>query len=56
MTKHQILIKVREKLTKLSLYNDAARKMWGTAIAHEMFCQDLEFYNSLLALLEEEKE
>ena len=53
MTKQEALLRVREKLTKLHVYNTAARVMWGEEIAKDMYLKDLDFYTTLIELLAE---
>lgn len=51
MTKAQVILKVREKLVKLQFYHEQAVKTFGSAIASEMFHQDLDYLASLLGFL-----
>ena len=49
-------MRIREKIGKLSFYNNQAAKMWGEAIANEMYQTDLDFLISLLVLIGESRE
>ena len=53
MTKKKVIRRIREKLAKLYVYNETARKTWGSAVAADMFHEDLDFLSSLLQLLDE---
>ena len=56
MTKQKVIRKIREKLIKLTFYNDLAIKTWGKHIAADMFHEDLDYLSSILFLLEEKGE
>lgn len=56
MTKKRVLRRIREKLAKVSVYNQEARRMWGAHIAEEMFHEDLDFLSTLLRLIGEAEE
>lgn len=52
MTKKQAKQRVMEKLAKVQVYRDAAKKTWGKAIADEMFQTDLDFLSTVLYLID----
>ncbi len=56
MTKKRVLRRIREKLAKVSVYNQEARRMWGDHVASEMFHEDLDFLSTLLRLIGEAEE
>ncbi len=52
MTKKAVKRRVMEKLAKLQVYNEQARKTWGKEIAAEMFMTDLDFFSTVLYLID----
>lgn len=56
MTRDQVILRVREKLAKLTFYHMEAEKLYGDAIAREMFSTDLDYLASILVLVGASKE
>ena len=48
MSRQGCILKIREKIAKLSFYHLEASKRWGENIAGEMFSSDLDYLTSLL--------